>query len=139
MPDLSTAGPAGSLDYFLGALNTKLGVLQENGVIILTRLDRFDVRFDATDNRIERIEHGLAMLETDRLAAANQLERSAVAAALALERAAANASSALADTQKRRLTRRDGVFIVGAGAAFSSLVVVLQRVWDYVGFHAVPH
>jgi len=113
MPDLSTAGPAGSLDYFLGALNTKLGVLQENGVIILTRLDRFDVRFDATDNRIERIEHGLAMLETDRLAAANQLERSAVAAALALERAAANASvctgghaKAAPDQTRRRVYRR---------------------------------
>jgi len=141
MPDVPQTGPAGSLDFFLGELKSDMKVLMLTTTDILARLKAGDQRFEHTDNRIERIELSLATLETDRLAAAQQLERSATAAALALERAAAAASAALADTQKRRLTRRDGVVIVGAGAAFSSLVVILQRVWDAVTQHVstLPH
>ena len=135
MSDQSLGGPSGSLDYFLGALNTKLATLQESSVNILARLTAGDHRFELMDSRIQHIEHSLATLETDRQAAAQALERSATAAAAALERAAVQASTALADQQKRRLTRRDGVFIVGAGAFFSSLVVILGRVWDMVSGH----
>jgi len=135
MPDVPQTGPTGSLDFFLGALDNKLDVLQEGNLDIITRLKAGDVRFGAMDERIERIERSLATLETDRLAAATALERSASAAATALERAAVAASTTLADTQKRKLTRRDGVFIVGAGAFFSALVVALGRLWDFFSQH----
>jgi len=45
------------------------------------------------------------------------------------------ASATLADNAKRRLTRRDGVIIVGAGALFSSIAVTLSHVYDYVSLH----
>ena len=135
MPDVPQTGPTGSLDFFLGTLDNKLDVLHEVSLDIILRLKASDARFEATDNRIERIEHSLATIETDRVAAALALERSAAAAATALERAAAAASTTLADTQKRRLTRRDGVFIVGAGAFFSALVVALGRAWDFFSQH----
>jgi len=131
MHEAPHTGPSESLDFFLGKFYTKLEVLETNGVTILARLSEGDRRFEVMDNRIQGIEHSLLTLETDRLAAATALERSAVAAASALERAAANASTALADTQKRRLTRRDGVVIVGAGTLFSSIAVILSHVWDY--------
>ena len=81
MADQSLPGPTVTLDYFLGALNTKLEALQQGNVNIIERLTAGDHRFELMDNRIQRIEHSLATLETDRQAAAQALERSATAAA----------------------------------------------------------
>ena len=117
MADAADIDQTRTTPYLLGRIEQKLEgyILKdtETSAEIIQRLKDSDRRFERTDLRIERIERSVSLLEKDRSEMqAARLERS-----------------------RRSLTRKDGVFIVGAGALFSSLAVILSRVWDFAAQH----